>query len=191
MKFEINKKVFDKFIELESDRLKYRQITMEDSESFFEIRTNKNVMEFMGREEMKSISESENLIKSITETFKLGSGISWGIIEKSTNKLIGYFGFWRIDSSHCRGEIGFALHPNNWGNGYMKETAGKLIEYGFKEINLHSIEANVNPNNLPSIKLLEKLGFRKEAYFRENYLFKNNFEDSIIYSLLERDFIKE
>ena len=140
---------------------------------------------------MKSISESEDLIKSITESFLLGSGISWGIIEKSTNILIGYFGFWRIDAYNCRGEIGYALHPNFWGNGYMKETAYKLIEYGFKDIRLHSIEANVHPNNLPSIKLLKKIGFRKEAYLRENFLFKNKFLDSVIYSLLERDLIKK
>jgi len=191
MKFEINKKVFDQFPELDSDRLKYIQITLEDSETLFEIRTNKKVMRFMGKEEMKSISESESLIKSIRESFKLGSGISWGIIEKSTNLLIGYFGFWRIDSSHCRGEIGYALHPNYWGKGYMKETASKLIEYGFRKLNLHSIEANVSSDNLPSIRLLEKIGFRKEAYFRENFLFKNEFKDSVIYSLLERDLIKE
>jgi ribosomal-protein-alanine N-acetyltransferase len=104
--------------------------------------------------------------------------------------LIGYFGFWRIDTHHCRGEIGYALHPNYWEKGYMKEAAFKLIEYGFSEIRLHSIEANVNPNNIPSIKLLEKIGFKKEAYFRENFLFNNEFVDSVIYSLLERDFIK-
>jgi len=62
MKFEINKKVFDQFPELESDRLKYTRITLKDSETLFEIRTNKKVMEFMDTEEMKSISESENLI---------------------------------------------------------------------------------------------------------------------------------
>ncbi|MBN2412418.1 GNAT family N-acetyltransferase [candidate division KSB1 bacterium] len=191
MKFEINKKEFDQFPELESDRLKYTRITLKDSETLFEIRTNTKVMKFMDIEEMKSISESENLIKSITESFNLGTGISWGIIEKSINAFIGYFGFWRIDIRHCRGEIGYALHPNYWGKGYMKETADKLIKYGFGKLNLHSIEANVNPENLPSIKLLEKIGFRKEAHFRENFLFKNEFKDSVIYSLLEKDIIKE
>ena len=187
MKFTINKRVFDQFPELESDRLKFRQITLQDSEILFAIRTNNNVMRFMDTEGMKSISESENLITSIADSFRAGSSISWGIVEKSTDIFIGYFGFWRIDTKHCRGEIGYALHPDYWGKGYMQETATKLIEFGFKKLHLHSIEANVNPDNLPSIKLLEKIGFKKEAYFRENFLFNNEFKDSVIYSLLEKD----
>jgi [ribosomal protein S5]-alanine N-acetyltransferase len=190
MKFEIIKDVFNKFPELESDRLRFCQIVSDHSERLFEIRSNKTVMKYMGIEELKSALESEELIKSIGESFKSGSGISWGIIEKSTNEFIGYFGIWRIDYRHCRGEIGYALHPDYWGKGYMKEAALKSIHFGFKILNLHSIEANVNPENLRSMRFLEKIGFRKEAYFRENYLFKNKFEDSVIYSLLERDIIR-
>ncbi|MEJ2658306.1 MAG: GNAT family N-acetyltransferase [Desulfobacterales bacterium] len=190
MKFEINKKVFDQFPELESDRLKYRQITFRDSETLFELRKNKEVMRFMDTEAMKSITESEKLIKSIGESYWMNTGISWGIIEKSINAFIGYFGFWRIDPKHCIVEIGYLLHPDYWSKGYMKETAAKLIEFGFRELHLHSLEANVNPENLPSMKLLEKIGFRKEAYFRENFLFQNEFKDSVIYSVLESDFIK-
>ena len=187
MKFKVNRRMFNKFLELESDRLRYRQIATEDSESLFRIRTNERVMKYMGREKMKSSSDSEKLIKSIGESFQSGTGITWGIIEKSTDLLIGYFGFWRIDTKHCRGEIGYALHPDYWGKGYMQETATILIEFGFKKLHLHSIEANVNPDNLLSIKLLEKIGFKKEAYFRENFMFNNEFKDSVVYSLLEKD----
>ena len=52
---------------------------------------------------------------------------------------------------------------------------------------MHSIEANVNPGNISSVKLLERAGFKREAYFRENYLFDGKFYDSLIYSLLETD----
>lgn len=191
MKFEINKKVFDQFENLESNRLKYRQITLQDSRALFEIRSNQEVMRFMGRDKMKSVSESEDLIKSVTESFKSGTGINWGITERSADLMIGFFGFWKIDASNCRAEIGYALHPDHWGKGYMNEAARTLIDYGFKKLGLHSIEANVDPRNLSSIKLLEKIGFKKEAYFRENFLRNNKFEDSVIYSLLERDLIQK
>ena len=69
----------------------------------------------------------------------------------------------------------------------MFEAMTKLIGFGFKELHLHSIEANINTNNRNSEKLLLKFGFKKEAYFRENYLFEGEFLDSIIYSLLESD----
>lgn len=53
----------------------------------------------------------------------------------------------------------------------------------------HRIEANMNPNNILSIKLLEKLGFKKEAYFRENFFYNGKFLDSVIYSMIESDYL--
>lgn len=190
MKFEINKKVFETFPKLESSRLKFTQITLKDAESLFLLRTDNDVMKYMDIASMNSVSDSKNLITSTEESFMLENGIYWGVIEKSTNKFIGYFAFWRLDKEHCRGEIGYALHPDSWGQGYMNETISTLVKFGFKKLNLHSIEANVNPKNLNSIKLLEKVGFKKEAYFRENYLFNKKFIDSIIFSLLESDLAK-
>lgn len=188
MKIEIDKNIFKTFPELKSERLLYRKILLKDSKDLYLIRSNDDVMRFMDSYTIGSISETEKLIRSVWEAYKNGSGISWGIIEKCSNSFIGYFGFWRIIPEHCRAEIGFALHPKYWGNGYMTETLNTLIKYGFNKIKLHSIEANVNPENKNSIKLLEKTGFKKEAYFRENLLFNNRFIDSIIYSLLEKDF---
>jgi ribosomal-protein-alanine N-acetyltransferase len=69
----------------------------------------------------------------------------------------------------------------------MHETLKRMAKFGFNNMKLHSIEANVNPGNEKSKRVLEKIGFKKEAYFRENYLFNGKFLDSIIYSLLEKD----
>jgi len=186
MVFQINKNVFSSFPYLTSSRLVYRNITPDDSESLYIIRTNEVVMRYMDTHAMKSLSEAEKLVKSIRESFKSGTGINWGIEEKSSKTLLGYFGFWRIEENHCRGEVGYALHPDSWGKGYMQEAMKTLVRFGFKHLNLHSIEANVNPENINSMKLLEKIGFKKEAFFRENFLFNGEFKDSIIYSLLER-----
>ncbi len=147
-------------------------------------------MKFMDTYKMIASVESIKLIESMDDSFKKGTGINWGLIEKFTNKFIGYFGFWRIDAKNCRAEIGYALCPENWGKGFMMETFRTVIKYGFEELKLHSIEANVNPKNTASIKLLERFGFKREAYFRENYFFNNEFKDSVIYSLLDSDIIK-
>jgi len=187
MKIELDKNIFKVFPELETRRLLFRKILLSDSKDLYLIRSDDDVMRFMDITKMNSINDSEKLIQSVWEDFKSESGITWGIVEKSSNNFIGYFGFWRMIPEHCRAEIGYALNPEYWSNGYMTETVKTLVEYGFSKIKLHSIEANVNPDNMSSIKLLEKIGFKKEAYFRENYLFNNKFYDSIIYSLLEKD----
>ncbi len=189
MNIEIDKSIFEAFPKSESQRLFYREITLSDSRDILLIRSNDEVMKFMDRYKMESLKDADDFIKSVVESYKNKRGISWGIIEKDTNKFIGYFGFWRIIAEHCRAEIGYALKPGYWGKGYMTETIQALIRYGFGKIKFHSIEANVNPQNESSIRLLEKLGFKKEAYFRENILFDNKFIDSVIYSLLEKDFI--
>jgi len=184
---EISPNIFKNFLEFESGRLKFRQITLDDSKEIFSIRSNDDVMKYMDVPRHYSVSDSEKLLRSIEDSFKNGKGINWAIIKKDSNAFIGYIGFIRIFSEHCRAEIGYALKPDYWGKGYMYEAINRLAKFGFEEMKLHSIEANVNPLNERSKKVLERVGFKKEAYFRENYLFDGKFLDSVIYSLLEKD----
>ena len=184
---EIDKSVFKAFTEFESERLLFRKILLSDAKNLFHIRSNDDVMRFMDVIRLESNSDAEKLISSVVEAYKKQEGITWAIIEKHSKSFVGYFGFWRMIPQHCRAEIGYALKPEYWGKGYMYETLNRMVRFGFNEMNLHSIEANVNPANERSKKVLEKIGFKKEAYFRENYLFGNKFLDSIIYSLLEKD----
>lgn len=188
MLYQINDSVFNSFPELNCDRLSLKEITPRDKEAMYSIRSNINVMRFMGREAMHTLSEAEAFILSVSESFQKKNGINWGIIENESARFIGYFGIWRIDADNCRGEIGFALHPDFWGKGYMIEAAKAILRFGFEGLNLHSFEANIDPDNISSVKLVEKLGFRKEAYFHENFLFNGKFYDSMIYSLLEDNF---
>ena len=187
MIIEIDKSVFKAFPEFESERLLFRKILLSDTKNLFHIRSNDDVMRFMDVIRFESINDAEKLINSVEEAYRKQEGITWAIIERHSNSFIGYFGFWRMIPEHCRAEIGYALKREYWGKGYMYETIDKMVRFGFNEMKLHSIEANVNPANERSKKVLEKIGFIKEAYFKENYLFDNKFLDSIIYSLLEKD----
>jgi len=160
---------------------------MDDAKDLFLLRSNDDVMRFMDVIRFESIDDAEKMVQTVEESYNKETGINWGIVEKLSNSFIGYFGFWRMIPEHCRAEIGYALKPEYWGKGYMYETLNKMVRFGFNEMKLHSIEANVNPANEKSKKVLEKIGFKQEAYFRENYLFNGNFLDSVIYSLLEKD----
>jgi len=187
---EIDKSIFKSFPEFESERLLFRKILVSDAKDVLLIRSNDDVMRFMDVIRFESIAEAEKMIQSVEESYNKGDGINWAIIEKHSNSFVGYFGFFRIIPEHCRAEIGYALKPEYWGKGYMYETINKMVKFGFENMKFHSIEANVNPENEKSKRVLERIGFKKEAYFRENYLFNNKFLDSIIYSLLEKDLTK-
>lgn len=187
MSLEIDKKVLKEFPEFESERLLFRKILLSDAKDLLLIRSNDDVMRFMDVIRFESIGDAEKMVMSVEESYKKETGINWGIVEKHSNSFVGYFGFFRIIPEHCRAEIGYALKPEYWGKGYMYETINRMVKFGFENMRLHSIEANVNPENEKSKKVLENIGFKKEGYFRENYLFNNRFLDSIIYSLLEKD----
>lgn len=187
MNLRFNENIFLNFPQLESERLIFRQFTKKDAETLFKIRSNPEVMKYMDIIAMKSLPEAKTLIKSFLHDFRNKKGITWAIEVKDEKKMIGSFAFWRIIKNHCRAEFGYSLLPAHWGKGYMEETFRTLIGYAFKNMGIHSLEANVNPGNDRSIRLLERFGFRKEAYFRENFFNNNAFTDSVIYCLLETD----
>ena len=175
---------FSPFPELKTERLQLRRILMEDAQALFEMRSDERVMQFLDRPRAKTIADAENLIRLIDHDIDSNIGITWGVSLHGTSRLIGTMGFWNITKAHFRAEIGYLLHPDFQGKGLMMEAAKKTIDFGFREMGLHSIEANINPLNERSRNLLIKNGFIKEAYFRENYFYNGKFLDSEIYSLI-------
>ena len=176
---------FFPFPELTTERLLLKQITPDDAPALFELRSNKQVMQYIDRPLAQTIDNAMALIKLITDALHSNDAITWGIfLKEQPARLIGTIGFWRIQKEHCRAEIGYMLHPSLQGKGMMQEAMTKVLDYGFKTMNLHSVEANVNPSNEASIRLLERSGFVREAYFKENYFYNGQFLDSAIYSLL-------
>ncbi len=188
MNLKINESIFNQFPVLKSERILYREFKDTDALNLFLLRSNDEVMQHIDRPKMRSVSDAASMIESINDAFKNKQGVSWAIVERTSNTFMGYIGFWRMMQEHCRAEVGYMLLPDFWRKGLMGEALRTVVKFGFNKLNLHSIEANCNPANVGSIKLLEKTGFNKEAYFRENYLFNNKFLDSVIYSLLETDY---
>lgn len=89
-----------------------------------------------------------------------------------------------MDFPNYRAEIGYLIAPAHWRKGLVSEALTAVITFAFEEMRLHSIEANINPQNEASRRLLLKHGFVKEAYFKEDYYFNGKFLDSEIYSLI-------
>jgi ribosomal-protein-alanine N-acetyltransferase len=108
----------------------------------------------------------------------------WAITLNDENKVIGTICYWDLLKDHFRSQIGYELHPDYHRRGIMQEALTRVLDYGFNNMQLHSIEAHVAPDNEPSIKLLEKNRFVREAYFRENYFYNGKFLDTVVYSLV-------
>ncbi|MDS2579133.1 GNAT family protein, partial [Streptococcus pneumoniae] len=84
-------------------------------------------------------------------------------------------------------EIGYTLHPDYWGRGYVPEAARALIDLAFKDLGLHKIELTCFGYNLQSKRVAEKLGFTLEARIRDRKDVQGNRCDSLIYGLLKSE----
>jgi ribosomal-protein-alanine N-acetyltransferase len=178
---------FQPFPELMTDRLVLRQLNMADAPEVFFLRSDKTVLEFIGKEPAKSVKEAEAYIKMINNLAKENESILWGIaLRNKPGTIIGSICFWNMQKENYRTEIGYVLHPAYWKKGIMKEAMLKALDYGFNTIKLHSVEARVAAGNEASLQLLESAGFEKEGYFKEDFYFKGRFSDTVVYSKLNK-----
>jgi ribosomal-protein-alanine N-acetyltransferase len=178
---EIN---FNPFPDLITDRLILRRIADTDAEAFFVLRSDERVMQYINRPRAQTMADALDFIARVNRGIDENEGINWAICLKGHPTPIGVISFWRIIKEHYRAEVGYMLSPTHQGKGIMQEALTSILNYGFRVIGLHSVEAHVNPLNEASIKLLERNGFQREAYCRENFYCDGHFLDSAVYSLL-------
>lgn len=182
---------FTPFPILESNRLLLRAVTREDVNEVFELRSNPETMKFIPRPLVTSTDEAMAHIEMITKKIAENEGINWAITLKGNPKLLGIIGHYRVKLENYRSEIGYMLLPNYQNQGITSEAIHLLLDYGFNQLNFHSVEAIIEPKNHASAKVLEKNGFVKEAHFLEDVFWDGQFIDSAVYSLLKRNFIKK
>mgnify|MGYP003592890109 CR=1 FL=1 len=178
---ELNNELFPL---LQTERLVLRELREADVDEIFFLRSDAQVLKYLDRKPAASKEEAFNWIRLVNTAQKENNSLQWAICLKDNPQLIGTFCFWNVQKEHYRAEIGYSLHPQWQGKGIMSEAMKIALDYGFKEIKFHYLEANVNPNNTASINVLQRHKFVKEAHFRENYYYEGKFLDSAIYSLL-------
>jgi len=84
-----------------------------------------------------------------------------------------------------KGSIGYAFAKAHWGKGIGTEAARLVTDFGFKQLNLHRIEATIEPDNLRSQRVSEKLGMTYEGRMRDNFLVGEEWRDALLYAVLE------
>lgn len=184
---EIN---FNPFKNLETERLLLRRVVATDVNEIMELRSNPETMKFIPRPLVKTKEEALEHIKMIEAKIVANEGINWAITIKGNPKLIGVIGHYRIQPENHRCEIGYMILPQYNGQGYVTEAIKVVLEYGFEVLNMHSIEAVIDPDNIASERVLQKNNFVKEAHILENELWDGKFWDTVIYSILKRNFKK-
>ena len=178
---------FDPFPLLESERLYLRDVTPEDVNEVFAMRSDPVTMKYIPRPLAQTKQDALDHITLIEKGRLANESINWGITLKGDGKLIGMICLLRMQLKNFRTEIGYILHPDFHGKGIMDESIKIVIQYAFDTLKFHSIEAVIDPQNAASEKVLLKNNFVKEAHLKEYEYYDGKFLDSVIYSLINKD----
>ncbi len=172
---------------IETGRLILREVKTEDAYDMLKYLSNKDVVKPMGLAPFQTVKDVWDEINWYKTIYEEGTGIRWGITLKNSGKVIGSCGFLNMLSKHYRAEVGYELSKDYWGKGIASEALEAVVKYGYRHFQLERIEALIEPTNLPSQKLVEKLGFRREGLLRHYEFTCGKFDDLYMYSIIKED----
>lgn len=172
-----------------TDRLRIRQMQIEDADALYLIKSNPVVTSRYGQMPHRSVDETGAWIQRCLADYERRGTVVWIFTFKHEDIAVGECCFWNFDRDFLCAEIGYELHPVHWNKGIMKEALSAILTYGFIELGLHRIEANPLATNEPSQRLLIKLGFKHEGTLRQRHFFGGRFEDQEYFGLLKDEWM--
>lgn len=175
------------FPTLEGQRVRLRGPRDEDTDAVFALFSDPQVMRYWSRSAMTEASEAAGLIVDIGERFEQREMINWVIAGRRDDDVIGSCTLFQFSPRHRRAELGYALRSDQWGRGLAQEAVALALDWGFRTLGLHRIEADIDPRNTGSRKLLDTLGFRSEGVLRERFFVGGQATDSELFGLLAPD----
>jgi len=175
------------FPTLTTSRLLLRELLPSDAPSLYAVHHDAEDMRWFSTDAMTDPAEAEKLIQVFADWRHSGSGIRWAIERPSDGAFLGTCGLFRWNRNWRSCVIGYELAPFARGNGYMTEALNATIDYGFEAMQINRVEAQVHPQNAPSIRTLETLGFLREGYQRQAGYWHGTHHDLLQFALLRAD----
>lgn len=179
---------FSSFPVLETERLVLRQFQLSDAADVLAYWGDPYVQRFNGPV-YESVEKVRHGIERGQDEYKNQEGIGWAVTLRDEGKVIGGFGFHHWSKHHRRAEVGYDMARAYWGRGIASETLRAILRFGFDQMNLNYVYAGTIADNHESVRLLERIGFRREGTRRE-YSWEDDgtFHDGAMYGLLWHEF---
>jgi len=179
-------------LELGSERLLLRPLRAADAPALFAIHADPAFARFWSSPPWTEMAQAEQLIAQDQLDLAAGEHVRLGISRRHDDRLLGSCTLFKIHATNRRAELGYGLGPAFWGLGYAQEAVRTLLGFGFADkarggLGLHRVEADIDPDNEASARLLTRLGFSLEGRLRERWIVGGVVSDSAIYGLLQRD----
>ena len=177
---------FDQLL-LPTPRLRLRPLRAGDAEGLLAVYSDPAVMRYWSTPPWTGLEQAHTMIAGDALALPAGEHLRLGITAQADGALLGTCSLFHLDGACRRAEIGYCLGRWAWGRGLMHEALSALLAYGFQSLALNRIEADIDPRNLASARLLGRLGFRLEGHLRERWIVAGEVSDSWLYGLLASD----
>lgn len=174
-------------VRLRASRTLLRPLTETDAQALLDIYSDPRVMTYWSSKPWTSIDQAHALIASDRKAMATGDYIRLGVERCTDAALLGNCTLFKLDAQSRRAETGYVLARHAWGQGYMHEAMTALLDFGFAALDLNRVEADIDPRNAPSARMLESLGFRREGYLRERWIVDGVVSDTALYGVLKRE----
>lgn len=174
-------------ITLETERLVLRWLDAGDADALFAIFSDPQVARYWSAPPWPDVAQAHDAIRSAVEAYASGSGMKLAVLLKDSATMIGITNLYAFHDQNRRCDLGYAMASALWGKGYQTEALAATLDYGFRALDLNRVEADIDPRNEGSARVLEKLGFTREGYMPERWIVNGEVCDTAFYGLLKRN----
>jgi methylated-DNA-[protein]-cysteine S-methyltransferase len=172
---------------MRTERLCLRRLELDDAGSVFAFKSEPEASRLHGEKPHRDINESKEWVRQYLADNELRKAITWVIVERENDEVIGECCLWNIDHEQGCAELGYELRSSHWGKGLMKEALGPVLDFGFQALGLHRVQAFTLETNGPSRKVLTDIHFKHEGTLRLKVPIGKMFVDELVYGLLREE----
>lgn len=175
-------------MEIATARLRLDGMRPEDAEAFFAYRSNPEVARYQGWRPA-TLEDARRFIESHRDVALDTTGGWWqrALRLRDGGELIGDVGMHFVDESTV--ELGISLAPSHQHQGHARDVLEVMLDLAFGGLHKHRAFASVDPRNTACMRLMEGLGMRREAHFRESVRDGEGWADDLVFAILAREWL--
>ena len=168
---------------LPGNAFELRALESSDIGDLYEIFGDPEVARYWSRPAFDAVQGATDFLEEIRDGFATRQLFQWGIADPA-DRVVGTCTLFNFDREAWRCEVGFALARRRWGQALGFRAVATVLQFAFDALNLHRIEADADPRNERCLRLLGRLGFKREGVLRERYCLNGEIQDAVVLGLL-------
>ena len=172
---------------IDTERLLVRPVVESDLPALLEVNASDEVTALLPYATWTSMADAEAWLQRMRGIEATGLALQFVAALKPTDKAIGTCLLFRLEEKSARAELGYALGRAFWGQGLMREALEALVGHAFDHMGLRRLEAEIDPRNVSSARLIRRLGFTQEGLLRQRWVSKGEAIDVEIHGLLQSE----